>query len=160
VRSGPSTVFVVVACAALIACAPDTAQTRDTAHTPIFLPPPYDTLPPAPPGAPIEPGRPISLNARQRQTVVMSVVKWMKDPASVQFSSIKAVRNSRSLITACGLVNGRNTAGSYVGMSPFVGVLMGPGADADFVLVGIGSSNQERAEVTSLCRASGIYGVE
>jgi hypothetical protein len=54
----------------------------------------------------------------------------------------------------------RNTAGSYVGMSPFVGVLMGPGADADFVLVGIGSSNQERAEVTSLCRASGIYGVE
>jgi len=74
----------------------------------------------------------------------MSVVKWMKDPASVQFSGIKAVRNSRSLITACGLVNGRNTAGSYVGMSPFVGVLMGPGADADFVLVGIGSSRARR----------------
>ena len=153
-RSGRATVFVVVACAALIACAPDTA------HTPIFLPPPYDALPPAPPGAAIEPGRPVSLNARQGQTVVMSVLKWMKDPASVQFRGIKAARNSRSLITVCGLVNGRNTAGSYVGMSPFVGVLMGPDADADFVLVGIGSSDQERAEVTSLCRASGIYGVE
>ena len=90
--------------------------------------------------APIEPGRPVSLDARQRQAVVVSVVKWMKDPASVQFSGIKAIRNSRSLITVCGLVNGRNTAGSHVGMSPFVGVLMGPGADADFVLVGIGNA--------------------
>ena len=63
-------------------------------------------------------------------------------------------------MAVCGLVNGRNTAGQFVGFQPLVGVLMGPGADADFVLVGIGSSNQERAEVTSLCRASGIYGVE
>jgi hypothetical protein len=29
-------------------------------------------------------------------------------------------------------------------MSPFVGVLMGPDADADFVLVGIGSSAEVR----------------
>jgi hypothetical protein len=45
-------------------------------------------------------------------------------------------------------------------MSPFVGVLMGPDVDADFVLVGIGSSGRERAEVIQLCRASGIYGVK
>jgi len=90
---------------------------------------------------------------------VVSVVKWMNDPAWVQFSGKKAVRNSRSLITVCGLVNGRNTAGHFVGFQPLVGMLMGPGADADFVLVGIDSSDQERAEVTSLCRASGIYGV-
>ena len=73
---------------------------------------------------------------------------------------IKAVQNSRGLIAVCGLVNGRNSAGNLVGFQPFVGVLMGPGEDADFVLVGIGSSDRERAEVTSLCRASGIYGVE
>ncbi|MEA2919392.1 MAG: hypothetical protein QOJ15_11473 [Bradyrhizobium sp.] len=79
-----------------------------------------------------------------------------KDPASVQFGAIKAVRNNRGLITVCGEVNGRNTAGSFVGMLPFVGGLVGPDADADFVLVGIGSSERDRAEVTSLCRATGL----
>ena len=116
--------------------------------------------PAAPPGAPIEPGRPVSLNARQQQAVVVSEMKWMKDAASVQFRGIEAVQNSRGLIVVCGWVNGRNTAGKLVGFQPFVGVLMGPDEDADFVLVGIGSSDRERAEVTSLCRASGIYGVE
>ena len=89
-----------------------------------------------------------------------ALVKWMKDPASIQFRGIEAVQNNRSVIAVCGLVNGRNTGGNFVGFQPFVGVLMGPDADADFVLVGIGSSNQERAEVTSLCRASGISRVE
>ena len=36
---------------------------------------------------------------------------------------------------------------------------MGPGVDADFVLVGVGSSDRERAEVIQLCRASGIHGL-
>ena len=148
--------LVVVACATLIACAPG----PDTAHVPIFLPSPYAALPAVPPGAPIEPGRPIKLNAGQQQAVVGGVVKWMKDPASVQFRGLEAAQNSRGLIAVCGLVNGRNTAGNLVGPQPFVGLLMGPGAGADFVLVGIGSSHRERAEVTSLCRASGIYGVE
>jgi hypothetical protein len=148
--------LVVFACASLIACTP----ASDAAHISIFLPPPYAALPTTPPGAPIEPGRPVSLNARQQQAVVVGVVKWMKDPASIQFRGIEAVQNSRSLIAVCGLVNGRNTAGNLVGFQPFVGVLMGPGEDADFVLVGIGSSDRERAEVKSLCRASGIYGVE
>jgi hypothetical protein len=37
---------------------------------------------------------------------------------------------------------------------------MAPDIDADFVLVGIGSSVRERAEVTQLCRASGIFPTE
>ena len=145
---------VIAAGAALIACTPDTA------HWPIFLPPPYNALAPAPPGTTIEPGRPVGLNGRQQEAVIMGVLKWMKDPVSVQFRGIKGVRNSRSLITVCGEVNGRNTAGRYVGLLPFVGVLMGPDDDADFVLVGTGSTERDRAEVTQLCRASGIYGVE
>ena len=145
---------VVAVVAALAACTPDTA------HVPIFLPGPYNTWPPAPPGTPIEPGRPVDLDGDQRKTVVASVQKWMKDPASVQFAAIEAVRNSRGRVTVCGEVNGRNTAGRQAGMSPFVGVLMAPDVDADFVLVGIGSSDRERAEVIQLCRASGIYGVK
>jgi hypothetical protein len=54
----------------------------------------------------------------------------MKDPVSVQFRGIEAVQNSRGLITVCGEVNGRNSAGK-VSISPFIGVLMGPDADAD-----------------------------
>ena len=145
---------VIAAGAALIACTPDTA------HWPIFLPPPYNALAPAPPGTTIEPGRPVGLNGRQQEAVVMGVMKWMKDPDSVQFRDLAGVRNSRSLITVCGEVNGRNTAGRQVGMEPFVGVLMGPGDDADFVLVGIGSTERDRAEVTQLCRASGIFPID
>jgi hypothetical protein len=145
---------VVVGCAALIACTPD----PDTVHTPIFLTAPYDTWPPAPAGTPIEPGRPVGLNGRQQAAVVTGVLKWMKDPGSVQFRGIEGVQNSRGLITVCGEVNGRNSAGK-VSVSPFVGVLMGPGADADFVLVGIGSSDRARGEVIRLCRESGIRGV-
>ena len=62
------------------------------------------------------------------------VLKWMKDPGSVQLRGIEAVQNSRGRVIVCG------------------------GGDTDFVVVGIGSSDRERAEVTALCRASGIYG--
>jgi hypothetical protein len=90
---------------------------------------------------------------------VKGVLKWMKEPVSVQFRGIEAVQNSRGRVIVCGEVNGRNSAGN-VTISPFVGVLMGPDGDTDFAVVGIGSSDRERVEVTSLCRASGIYGVQ
>jgi len=144
---------IIAACAGLIACTPDTA------HWPIFLPPPYNAWPPAPAGTPIEPGRPVRLDGPQQAAVTIGVLKWMKDPVSVQFRGIEAAQNSRGLITVCGEVNGRNSAGK-LSISPFIGVLMGPDADADFVLVGIGSSDREQAEVIQLCRDSGIYGVE
>ena len=38
------------------------------------------------------------------------VLKWMKDPASVQFRGIEAVQNSRGQMTVCGEVNGRTSA--------------------------------------------------
>jgi hypothetical protein len=89
----------------------------------------------------------------------MGVLKWIKEPASVQFLGIEAVQNNRGWIIVCGEVTGRNSAGN-VSISPFVGVLMGSDADADFVLVGSGSSDRERAEVTSLCRTNGLYGIQ
>ena len=110
-RSRHAKVFVVVVCATQIACI---ARTRDTAHTPIFLPASYDALPPAPPGTPIEPGqagqsrRPPAGGRRGECGEMDEGSCW------VQFSGKKAVRNSRSLITVCGLVNGRNTAGHFV----------------------------------------------
>jgi hypothetical protein len=142
---------IIAACAG---CTPD-----DTANRPIFLLPPYNAWPPPLPGTAIEPGRPVRLDGPQQAAVTIGVLKWMKDPVSAQFRGLEAVQNSRGLITVCGEVNGRNSAGK-ASISPFIGVVMGPDADADFVLVGIGSSDREWAEVTSLCRANGLYGVQ
>jgi hypothetical protein len=88
--------------------------------------------------------------------VVTGVSKWMKAPASTQFGIMSGARNSRGVVTVCGEVNGRNGNGAYVGMRPYVGVLMGPPASPDFVVVGIAASERERAEVASLCRESGV----
>jgi hypothetical protein len=141
----------VVACAGVAACVPD-----DPAHTPIFLPPPYSEMPAALPGESIEAGKPVGLNSQQQEAVVAGVTKWMKDPRSVHFGVMEGARNSRGLIVVCGQVNGRNSAGSYAGLSPFIGVLMGTTARPEFVVIGIGSSGRERAEVTALCRESGV----
>ena len=151
-RRTRDSLFILAACVGLIACAP-----VDTPNQPIFLPPPYNTWPAPLPGAAIEPGRPVRLDGPQQVAVTTGVLKWMKDPTSVQFRDMEAVQNSRGLVTVCGEVNGRNSAGKVI-ISPFIGVLMGPGEDADFVLIGIGSTDRERAEVIQLCRQSGIYG--
>jgi hypothetical protein len=145
---------IIAACAGLMAC-----TQPDTAHWPVSLPHPYSAWPRPAARTPIEPGRPVRLDGPQQAAVTTVVLKWMKDPVSVQFGGIEAVQDSRGRIIVCGEVNGRNSAGKG-SISPFVGVLMGPDADADFVLVAIGSSDRERTEVIQLCRASGIYRVD
>jgi hypothetical protein len=142
---------IVVACAGLGACVPD----PDSSHTDIFLPPAYSSLPPAPPES-IEAGLPVALEPQQQEAVVMGVARWMKHPDSVEFGEMDGARNSHGLIVVCGQVNGRNSAGRYVGLAPFIGVLMGTTKSPDFVLVGIASSSRERQEVTLLCRESGV----
>ena len=133
------------------ACAPD-----DSAHLVVSLQPPYDQLPPALPGTSIEPGATVALDARQQEAVVVSVTKWLKDAGSARFGGMASARNSRGTVTVCGHVTGRNSAGAYVAMAPYVGVLMGTRTSPEFVVVGIGGSSRERAEVMSICRDSGI----
>lgn len=142
---------VVVACLAFAACAP-----ADTVNTPVHLTAPYDKLPPVPPGETIEGGRPISLDSRQQEAVVLGMVKWMKDPSSTQLSALGGARNSRGTVVVCGQVKGRNSAGAVVDPVPFIGVMMGTAEDPDFVVVGIGSTDRDRAEVLSLCQSSGV----
>lgn len=149
-RSLAPPIACMMVCICVGACMPDVA------HNAIYLPPPYSDLPPAQPGMPIEAGRQMTLDARQQEAVVEGVVKWLKDPGSAQFGAMEGARNSRGIVTVCGQVNGRNGAGTYVGMAPYVGVLMGARASPDFIVVGIGASNRERSEVASLCRESGV----
>jgi hypothetical protein len=129
---------------------------EETAHMPVTLTPPYDALPAAPAGTAIEAGTRVPLDARQQEAVAAGVAKWMKDPRTPQFSAMEGARNSKGQITVCGQVDGRGDKGSYLGMAPYIGVLMGPRTSPEFVVVGIGGTTRERAEVTALCRDSGI----
>jgi hypothetical protein len=126
----------------------------DAAHHAVSLTPPYSDLPAAP-GARIEKGTRMPLDARQQERVVTGVAKWMKDPRSVQFGGMTAARDSHGVITVCGEVSGRNSAGAYVALEPYVGVLMGPSGNPEFVVVAIAGSGRERAEVSALCREAG-----
>ncbi|MBS0223057.1 MAG: hypothetical protein JSR91_20200 [Proteobacteria bacterium] len=130
--------------------------TSDPSYRPVSLPEPYKDYPAPPAGTAIEAGVPVKLDERQQEAVVSSVLKWMKDPLSASFSEMRAARNKRGWITVCGEVNGRNSAGTFVGMAPFIGVMKGKPAAPDFIVVEIGAFNPERADVETLCRESGV----
>jgi hypothetical protein len=128
----------------------------DLAYQPVSLPPPYSDLPDAPPGTPIEPGMLIRLDPRQQEVVVAAVTKWMKQPGTVSFGAMDAVR-VHGQIVVCGEVSGRNSAGINLGMAPFVGVLMGKPASPNFIVVSIAQYGRPRAEVQAICQQSGIF---
>lgn len=153
-RSPTRPFFCVVAFACVGACVSDPGQ--HTAHNPVSLVPPYNELPAAPAGMAIEAGTKVALDARQQEAVVSGISRWMKTPTSTRFGIMNGARNSRGTVTVCGDVDGRNGNGAYVGMRPYVGVLMGTPDAPEFVVVGIAASDRERAEVRSLCRESGV----
>ena len=145
---------VVIAGTLLCACQPP-----DLAHHPISVQTPPGNGSSAGRDLRIEIGIPIALSALQQEAVVTGVRPWLKDGSSAQFGDMRAAQNGRGVITVCGTVDGRNTAGRLVGLSPFVGVLQGTTAAPTFVLVEIGTLAADRAIVQSLCHESGIYGI-
>jgi hypothetical protein len=147
-------IAVAAACSLLCACQPDLA------HHPISVQIPPGNGSSAGRDLQIEVGIPLPLSAVQQEAVVAGVRPWLKDGSSAHFSGdMRAARNSRGHITVCGSVDGRNSAGRLVGLSPFVGVLQGTAAAPTFVLVEIGALAADRAIVQSLCHESGIYGI-
>ena len=146
-------IAVTAACAGFSACQPDLA------HHPINLDFPGNGGHAVSSPEPIEAGKPLPLSPPQQEAIVVGVTRWLKDGASAQFGEMGASRNSRGVIAVCGTVDGRNTAGRLVGLSPFVGVLKGTAAVPIFVLVEIGTAAADRAVVVSICRDSGIPGI-
>jgi len=138
--------------ATVVACAPP-----DPPNMPVSLMPPYSELPEASPDRTIEPGMPVKLDQRQLEAVIDGVIKWMKDPPSVSLADISGAKNRRGIITVCGDVNGRNSAGALVAKSPFIGALMGQPKSPTFVVVEIGAFGKQRATVEALCQQSGIF---
>jgi hypothetical protein len=152
--------LLLAMCAMLAGCVQTPA---DPSYKPVSLPEPYRDYPDPPAGTAIEAGVPVKLDERQQEAVVAAVLKWMKDPRTASFSELRAAKNKRGWITVCGGVNGRNSAGDYVGIAPFIGVMKssngvmkGKPAAPEFIVVEIGAFNPERADVETLCRESGI----
>ena len=129
----------------------------DPAYLPVTLQPPYSNLPDPPADMSIEPGLPLTLDPRQQEAVVTGVLKWMKQPGSASFGSLRAVKLRRGPVVVCGEVDGRNTAGAHAGMALFVGVLTATARAPEFVVVGIAQSGAPRAELQAICQQSGIF---
>ena len=149
--------------------------TNDTAYNFEYSPPPWACAPPRagrvpaaqaqpcsasdPQGGPtpaILRGEPARLDPQQQEAVVVGVTKWLKNRSSARFGSMQVVRDPRGPVVVCGWIDGQNGSGAYRGMSPYIGVLTGARNDAEFVVVGIGATARERAEVVSLCAEVGV----
>lgn len=132
-------------------------QQADPAYLPVSLPPPYSDVPDAPVGTTIEPGMPVKLDPRQQEAVVASVLKWMKEPGTASFGALNAVKARQGKIVVCGEVNGRNSAGAYPGMAPFVGIMVGKPTTPQFIVISIAEAGKPRAEIQAICQQSGIF---
>lgn len=149
--------------------------TEDTAYNFEYSPPAWSCAPPRPgrtpqlqvtPCLPSDPqhgpapailrGEPAKLDPQQQEIVIVGVTKWLKDRSSASFGPMQGVRDPRGALVVCGWIDGRNGVGAYRGMSPYIGVLTGPREGAEFVVVGIGATARERAEVLSLCGEVGV----
>jgi hypothetical protein len=146
--------LLLVPCLAVAACDPP-----DGPNYPVSLQPPYSDSASngaqAQAKADIVPGQPVRLDRRQQDAVVTGITKWLKDPGTAYFGEMSAARNPLGYVTVCGDVDGRNSSGKFVGMAPFIGVLLGQPAKPEFVVVQIAAFGRARAEVVSLCRESG-----
>ena len=149
--------------------------TDETAYNFEYTPPPWACAPPrhgrtpaaqAKPCSPSDPqggptpailrGEPAKLVPQQQEVVIVGVQQWLKDRSSARFGPMQAVRDPRGPVVVCGWIDGHSGAAGYRGMSPYIGVLTGPRNDAEFVVVGIGATPRERAEVLSLCAEVGV----
>ncbi|MPZ32690.1 MAG: hypothetical protein GEV13_17130 [Rhodospirillales bacterium] len=164
---------VRLAAASMAFCGLAACVTEDTAYNFAYSPPPWACAPakagrnppsqadPCPsdplesPPLAILRGEPVQLDPRQQETVIVGVTKWLKDKPSASFGRMQGLRDPRGAVVVCGWVDGCNDAGAYRGMSPYIGVLTGPKDAAEFVVVGIGGTARERAEVLSLCQEIG-----
>jgi hypothetical protein len=150
-------------------------MTDDTAYNFEYSPPPWACAPPragripstqAKPCFPNDPqagptpailrGEPAKVDPQQQEVVIVGITKWLKDRSSASFGPMQGIRDPRGAVVVCGWIDGHNGAGAYRGMSPYIGVLTGSRNDAEFVVVGIGATPRERAEVLSLCAEVGV----
>ena len=97
---------------------------------------------------------PIVLTSAQEKTVRDSVASSLKDPQAARFGKMIAGRSSDGEVMVCGLVNGKNSFGGYIGDKPFEGLLVANGQV--FAPIGIGGMDDDTNATFEMCGKSGL----
>lgn len=96
-------------------------------------------------------GTPAVLTADEVKMVQAGVSARLKDPASAIFTGeTRAAKAADGEITACGLVNGKNSFGGYTGASLYMAIARN-GAVVDATV-----ENSEYGIVRSFCQQRGV----
>lgn len=107
-------------------------------------------------------GSPAEGAQRQATEAESSVIKEavaekLKDPESARFGKIIVNHDTKGLLTACGMVNAKNSYGGYVGMSPFLGsLIVRDGKPIMFAVVGLTGADISGEAVLKVCSQYGI----
>lgn len=97
-------------------------------------------------------GVPVSLSPDEVSVIQNGVRGFLKDPASAIFSGTPlAARAPNGEITACGMVNAKNSYGGYTGAGPYIAKVRG-GVVVDMAA----SSGRDASILLQMCRQSGV----
>jgi hypothetical protein len=99
-------------------------------------------------------GEPVSLSKSQLIAIQKAVRASLKDPESARFGSIGATKSDKGVITACGMVNAKNSFGGYTGEKEFVGLVLEP--HTDFVVQTIASDTDSTELTNGICSRIGV----
>lgn len=80
----------------------------------------------------------------------------LKDPDSAKFSSLTGSVSETGTVAACGLVNAKNSFGGYTGKAPFMGLIMVGTYETKFVVVSMGSDDDEQQVTRMMCERNQI----
>lgn len=95
---------------------------------------------------------PYQLSDAERALVEASIKRGMRDPAAAQFQRVAAAKDGANGFV-CGMVNGKNGFGGYVGFLPFYGRLLEGG---EFKLAAIAKDRQTSHQIAMACANKGL----
>jgi hypothetical protein len=99
---------------------------------------------------------PTVLTDSQLRSIHQAVREKLKDPESARFGRIVAGKDTKDIISVCGLVNARNGFGGYTGETPFLGIFIGNATKSIFFPVKIGGAGFDTPAVISVCKQKGL----
>lgn len=99
---------------------------------------------------------PYKLTAAEMAMIEDGVRSSLKDPASAVFRDVVAAVDEKGRVTACGMVNAKNSYGAYGGFKPFMGAIAGTPAKRAFLTASMGGASTETAVTLEMCRRDGM----
>lgn len=104
-------------------------------------------------------GPPRELTASEKQAVAATISKGLKDPSAAIFywTPANTPTGPSGVVAYCGMINGKNSYGGYIGASPYLASLIyRDGVAVGAALVDIASDTTTSSAATLLmCRENG-----